>query len=63
MKPMPTTDAAVAATITLQMPLDPYLQRLRALGAWWSLGSSALEPLVLMRYASVTRSSMREAGL
>lgn len=50
-------------TITVRMPRDPYLHRLRALAAWWSLGSSALEPLVLMRYAPVSTASLRTAGL
>ena len=27
---------------------DRYLQRLRALGAWWRLGSSGLEPKLLV---------------
>jgi hypothetical protein len=33
------------------------------LAAWWSLGSSGLEPQMLMRYAPVMRSDRREAGL
>jgi hypothetical protein len=53
----------VTPTITLSMPRDPYLHRLRALAAWWSLGSSGLEPQVLMRYATVTVSGIHEAGL
>lgn len=28
-----------------------YLLQLRVLGAWWRLGSSALEPYVLLRYS------------
>jgi hypothetical protein len=56
-------DDTMTGTISLTMPLDPYLQRLRALAAWWSLGSSALEPQLLMRYAPVTLSRQREAGL
>ncbi|HEX9486881.1 MAG TPA: hypothetical protein VF976_07430 [Gemmatimonadales bacterium] len=63
MQPAATTDAPVTATMTLHLPLDPYLHRLRTLAAWWSLGSSALEPHVLMRYAPVTLSGLREAGL
>jgi hypothetical protein len=63
MTPAATPDAAVTGTISLSMPRDPYLHRLRALAAWWSLGSSGLEPQVLMRYAPVTRSGIREAGL
>jgi hypothetical protein len=63
MKPAPTTDGSVTATLTLSLPRDPYLHRLRALAAWWSLGSSGLEPQMLMRYAAVMRSDSREAGL
>lgn len=29
---------------TKNVPTDLYLQQLRALGAWWRVGSSALEP-------------------
>jgi hypothetical protein len=61
MHPAATTDGPVTATMIL--PLDSYLHRLRTLAAWWSLGSSALEPHLLMRYAPVTRSGLREAGL
>jgi hypothetical protein len=63
MKPAVTPDSGVTPTITLSMPRDPYLHRLRALAAWWSLGSSGLEPQVLMRYATVTVSGIHEAGL
>jgi len=28
-----------------------YLLQLRVLGAWWRLGSSALEPYLLLRHA------------
>lgn len=62
MQSAPTIDSPTQ-TITLRMPRDPYLHRLRTLAAWWSLGSSALEPLVLMRYAPVSVSSLRAAGL
>jgi hypothetical protein len=51
------------AMITVIMPQDSYLHRLRALAAWWSLGSSGLEPQVLMRYTPVTLSGRREAEL
>ena len=30
-----------------------YLLQLRVLGAWWCLGSSALEPSLLLRYSLV----------
>ena len=32
-------------------PEQWYLLRLRVLGAWWCLGSSALEPYLLLRYS------------
>ena len=35
-------------TLTVTVAEDVYLQRLRGLGAWWRLGSSALEPLFLV---------------
>jgi hypothetical protein len=33
---------------TKSVPTDRYLQQLRALGAWWRLGSSALRPQLLV---------------
>jgi len=33
---------------TKNVPTDLYLQQLRALGAWWRLGSSALRPQLLV---------------
>ncbi len=63
MQHTPTAEGTATATITVSMPRDPYMHRLRALAAWWTLGSSALEPLVLMRYAPAPLSDMREAGL
>jgi hypothetical protein len=51
------------AMISVIMPQDSYLHRLRALAAWWSLGSSGLEPQVLMRYTPVTLPGRREAEL
>ena len=39
-------------TIPLNIPAHVYLQRLRALGAWWKLGSSALDPELLIVYAT-----------
>jgi len=35
-------------TIEVNMPNDAYLERLRVLGAWWRLGSSALNPDLLI---------------
>lgn len=63
MHPTAPTDGIMTAATTVSMPEDTYLQRLRALAAWWSLGSSALEPRVLARYAPVPFSGSREAGL
>jgi len=42
-------------TFTLSVAEDVYLQRLRGLGAWWRLGSSAVEPLFLVHYAPMRR--------
>ncbi|HEY6158175.1 MAG TPA: hypothetical protein VIV88_12015 [Gemmatimonadales bacterium] len=42
-------------TLTVTVTEKEYLQRLRGLGAWWRLGSSALEPLFLVHYAPVRR--------
>jgi len=39
-------------TITLSLPETAYLRCLRVLAAWWCLGSSALQPQVLMRYGA-----------
>lgn len=39
-------------TIQLSIPAYVYLQQLRALGAWWKLGSSALDPDLLIQYAT-----------
>ncbi len=38
----------MTSTIAVSMPNDVYLQRLRVLGAWWRLGSSALNPELLI---------------
>ncbi len=40
----------MTATIAVRMPNDVYLQRLRVLGAWWRLGSSALDPDFLIEH-------------
>ncbi len=42
----------MAATIAVSMPNELYLQRLRVLGAWWRLGSSALNPELLMEHVA-----------
>ena len=44
---------------TVSVAEDVYLQRLRGLGAWWLLGSSAVEPLFLVHYAPVEGSVHR----
>lgn len=38
----------MTATIAVRIPDDVYLQRLRVLGAWWRLGSSALNPNIFV---------------
>src|SRR5439155_23586304 len=40
---------AMRAAITLSLPEPAYLRCLRVLGAWWCLGSSALQPRLLMQ--------------
>ena len=37
--------------LVVTMPDQVYLARLRALGAWWCLGSSRLDPRLLMQFA------------
>jgi len=53
------------ATITLsvQLPQSVYLLRLRVLGAWWRLGSSAIEPRLLAEYELEPVRVIREVGL
>jgi len=34
----------------LSLTNDLYLRRLRVLGAWWCLGSSSVEPEMLIEY-------------
>jgi hypothetical protein len=53
--------ATVETTVALTP--DGYLQQLRALGAWWCLGSSAVAPHLLARYAPAHPAALREAGL
>ena len=45
---------------TTNVPTDLYLQQLRALGAWWSLGSSVLRPQLLVQ--SVAEASLAGHG-
>ena len=45
----------MTTTIAVSMPNDLYLQRLRVLGAWWRLGSSALNPELLMEHVADER--------
>ncbi len=40
----------MTSTIAVSMPNDVYLQRPRVLGAWWRLGSSALNPELLIEH-------------
>ncbi|HEV2751354.1 MAG TPA: hypothetical protein VGV12_12605 [Gemmatimonadales bacterium] len=49
--------------LTVRLPDDAYLLQLRALGAWWNLGSSVLEPQLLLRYGQARLRTLREAGL
>ncbi|HVH68319.1 MAG TPA: hypothetical protein VM716_10660 [Gemmatimonadales bacterium] len=50
-------------TATIALTDELYEQRLRALAAWWCLGSSALEPQLLVQFAPVTPAELRSAGL
>ncbi|SRR5258706_6900867 len=45
---------------TKNVPTDLYLQQLRALGAWWRLGSSVLRPQLLVE--SLTEASLAGRG-
>ncbi len=49
--------------VTVRLPRDGYLQELRTIGAWWCLGSSALQPRLLVQYAPARLAALREAGL
>jgi hypothetical protein len=51
------------ATTNLSVPDELYEQRLRGLAAWWCLGSSALEPQLLVQFAPVAPAQLRTAGL
>ena len=45
---------------TKNVPTDLYLQQLRALGAWWRLGSSVLRPQLLVE--SLTEAALAGHG-
>jgi hypothetical protein len=51
------------ATMNLSVTDQLYEQRLRALAAWWCLGSSALEPQLLVEFGPVPPARLRVAGL
>jgi hypothetical protein len=38
--------------IALSLPEPAYLRCLRVLAAWWCLGSSAVQPLLIMQYGA-----------
>ena len=50
-------------TTTIYLPTQAYERRLRALAAWWCLGSSALRPELLMVAVSVSPGELRAASL
>jgi len=50
-------------TITVYVPTQLYERRLRALAAWWCLGSSALRPELLMAAEPVSPADLHDAGL
>lgn len=49
-------------TTTIYLPTQAYERRLRALAAWWCLGSSALQPELLMMAGAVPPGDLRPAG-
>ena len=51
-----------AVTLSVHLPQGAYFLRLRVLGAWWRLGSSAIEPRFLTEYAPEPLTVIREAG-
>ena len=53
----------MTASITLNLSDVLYQRRLRVLGAWWSLGSSAVEPELLVQSEPVGPADLRSAGL
>jgi len=47
-------EESISASMTARtVPPDRYLRQLRVLGAWWSLGSSAVEPQLLVELSSL----------
>jgi hypothetical protein len=58
---MSVRDTTQPLTVTLAD--EAYLRRLHVLGAWWSLGSSALEPRLLLQDARAPVVGLYEAGL
>jgi len=40
----------MTTALTLTLPEPAYLRYLRVLAAWWCLGSSAVQPQLLIRY-------------
>ena len=40
----------MTTALTLTLPEPAYLGYLRVLAAWWCLGSSAVQPQLLIRY-------------
>ena len=49
---------SLPVTITVYLPTQLYERRLRALGAWWCLGSSVLRP-ELMAAGPVLQADLR----
>jgi hypothetical protein len=52
----------MADTVVINVPDEAYAKSLRVLGAWWCLGSSAIDPVLLMRCVPAQLPSPREAG-
>ncbi len=55
--------APSAPAVAVSLSEDGYLERLRVLGAWWCLGSSALDPRLLLHNSPAWLPALREAGL
>jgi hypothetical protein len=53
----------VTRALVVSAPNEIYLARLRGLGAWWCLGSSILEPALLMQYTPPAPVAQIEARL
>jgi hypothetical protein len=43
------TDPGMTTAIALRLPEPAYLRHLRVLAAWWCLGSSGVQPQLLIR--------------